>query len=101
MGHLWNVSFQFPNLIDGRISWKGDQPVARPLPTQDNININTEHTLRDIRASMGFELTIPMLERVKIFHASEWVATVTGNFNMLFIVFLFSSVILASPQMHV
>jgi hypothetical protein len=36
------VSLQFLNpKTVGRTPWKGDQPVARPLPTQDN-NTNTE-----------------------------------------------------------
>jgi hypothetical protein len=33
------VSLQFLNpKTDGRTLWTGDQPVARPLPTQDNTN---------------------------------------------------------------
>jgi hypothetical protein len=37
---LWALAaFQFPNLYTvGRTPWTSDQPVARPLPTQDNPN---------------------------------------------------------------
>jgi hypothetical protein len=33
----------------GRTLWIGDQPLSRPLPTQNNTN--TEETRTDIRAS--------------------------------------------------
>jgi hypothetical protein len=43
------VSLQFLNPKGvGRTPWTGDQPVARPLPTQNNTN--TELTQIDIRA---------------------------------------------------
>jgi hypothetical protein len=54
IGHPGNASFQFSFLIlltVGRTPWTGDQPVARPLPTQDNTNrINANiHALSGIR----------------------------------------------------
>jgi hypothetical protein len=48
----------------------GDQPVARPLPTQASM------------PRMGFELTTPVLERVKTVHALDRVATAIGS-NLL------------------
>jgi hypothetical protein len=49
------VSLQFLNpLTVGRTPWTGDQPVARPLPTQ------TQNKLRQTSMpSAGFETTIP------------------------------------------
>jgi hypothetical protein len=53
----------------------GDQPVARPLPTQDNTN--TERTQTSM-PPVGFEPTIPVFEMAKTFHASDRAATVIG-----------------------
>jgi hypothetical protein len=48
------VSLQFLNLKTvGRTPWTGDQPVARPLPTQDNTNRINTHT--DIHALSGIQ----------------------------------------------
>jgi hypothetical protein len=59
----------------GRTPWKGDQPVARPLPTHDNTNrINTQISMPWV----GFESTIPVFERVKTGHALDRAATVIG-----------------------
>jgi hypothetical protein len=55
----------------GRTLWKGDQPVASPLPIQDNTN----RTLTSM-AQMGFEPKIPVFVRVKKFRASGSVETV-------------------------
>jgi hypothetical protein len=57
------VSLQFLNpRIVGRTTWTGDQPFARPLPTQ------TQNIRRD-----------PCLEwRAKTVHASDRAATVVG-----------------------
>jgi hypothetical protein len=50
------------NKIYSRTPWTGDQPVAMPIPTQDNTNrINA-----DIHA-LVFEPTIPVFERAKTF----------------------------------
>jgi hypothetical protein len=40
----------------------GDQPVARPLPTQDNTN----RIKADNHARVGFEPTIPVFKRAKM-----------------------------------
>jgi hypothetical protein len=56
-GHLWNASFHFNFLIlytVGRTPWAGDQPVARPLRSQDSTNTNA-----DIRASSGIRIHDP------------------------------------------
>jgi hypothetical protein len=58
----------------------GDQPVARPLPKQ---NTNTEVTQTSM-SRVGFESTIPVFERAKIFHALDRAATVIGNENLKF-----------------
>jgi hypothetical protein len=55
----------------------GDQPVARPLPTQENTN--TEETRTDIYASKGFEPTIPAFEWAKTFHFLDCAVTVIGT----------------------
>jgi hypothetical protein len=44
------------NLID-RTPWTGDQPVARPLPTQHHTN--TKEMKTDVRGSSGFRTHVP------------------------------------------
>jgi F420-0:gamma-glutamyl ligase-like protein len=60
---------------------RGINPVARPLPKQNNKN--TEETQTDIRASSGNRTTIQVVERDKTFHALDRAATVIDfhNFN--------------------
>jgi hypothetical protein len=71
--------FQFldPIYTVGRTPWTGDQPVARPLRTQDNTNTEYKHT-RTSMPQAGLEPTIPVSEREKTVNASERTATVTG-----------------------
>jgi hypothetical protein len=74
---LWTV---------GRTPWTGVQPVARPLPTQGNTNI--EETRTDIL--VGSEPTIPVFEWAKAFYALDRSVTVTGKFRALMSFFLWT-----------
>jgi hypothetical protein len=68
------VSLQF--LISktvGRIPWTGDQPIARPLPTQTQ----NKHRLTSMPL-VEIEPTIPAFERAKRVHALDRAATVIG-----------------------
>jgi hypothetical protein len=56
-----------------------DQPVARPLPTQDKQRENKRRQASIPLA--GFEPTIPVFKRAKTFHALDRAATVTGALN--------------------
>jgi hypothetical protein len=61
---LW-LLFQFLNLnTDGRTPWTGDQPVARPLPTQRTTLAQNKHTQTSM-PRVRFEPTTPVLDRVK------------------------------------
>jgi hypothetical protein len=53
--------------------WAEDQAAARPLFTQDNTNTEERQTFMP---RMKFESTIPVFERVKLFHAIDGAATV-------------------------
>jgi hypothetical protein len=53
-----------------------DQPVARPLPAQDNTN--TDKLRQTSVPRMGFESLIPAFERAKIIHALDRATTVIG-----------------------
>jgi hypothetical protein len=57
----------------GRTPWTGNQPVARPPPTQ-----RTQTQNKRTKTSMGFEPMIPMLERANTVHALDRAATVIG-----------------------
>jgi hypothetical protein len=81
--YLWLYSpcgplpfFQVLNLYTvGRIPWAGDQHIARPLPT----HTATQTHNKCIQTSMlrvGFEPTIPVLERAKTVHSLDRAATV-------------------------
>jgi hypothetical protein len=59
----------------------GDQPVARPLPTQENTHREKKQTSMP---RVGFEPTIPVFERPKTFHALNGEATMIGNENLKF-----------------
>jgi hypothetical protein len=48
-------------------------PIAKPPYTQDNTN----------RLKVGFELTIPVIEAEKIFHALDSRATVIGVHDLI------------------
>jgi hypothetical protein len=75
--------FQLLNLyIVGRMPWKGDQPVARPLHTHGT----TQSQNKCIQASMprvGFEPMIPVFEQVKMVHALDPTATVIGSAKLI------------------
>jgi hypothetical protein len=69
--------FQFLNVYTvGRTPWTGDQLVARPLRTHRTTQ--TQNKRRHI-PRVGFELTIPVLERAKTVHALDLAATVIGK----------------------
>jgi hypothetical protein len=61
----------------GRTHWMGDQPDARPLPTQDNTTQKKRGQTSMPRA--GFEPAIPMFERPKTVRALGCAAIGTGN----------------------
>jgi hypothetical protein len=68
------VSLQFLNpKTVGRTPRTGDQPIARPLPTQTQ----NKHRYTSM-PRVGFEPTIPVFERAKTIHASDRAATVIG-----------------------
>jgi hypothetical protein len=60
----------------GRTPWKGDQPVARPLPTRTTTqNKRTQTSMPWV----GFEPTIPVFKRAKTVRALDRAATVIGT----------------------
>jgi hypothetical protein len=59
------VSLQFlKSYTGGRTPWTGDEPVVRPLTTQDNTN-------RANAEIVGFEPTIPVFQRARAVHALD------------------------------
>jgi hypothetical protein len=72
----WSL-LHFLNLFytDGRTSWGGDQPIARPLPTQRTTQTQNKGTQTSM-PSVVFKGTIPAFERMKTVHALDSVATV-------------------------
>jgi hypothetical protein len=57
------VMFFYTN---GRIPWTGNQPVARPVPTQRTAkHRNSTHTHKEPCFLVGFKPTIPAFERAK------------------------------------
>jgi hypothetical protein len=60
----------------GRTPWTGDQPVARPLPTQ----ITTQRTQSSM-PRVGFGPKIPAFEREKTVHVLDRAATVIGTID--------------------
>jgi hypothetical protein len=71
---MFFFSLQFLNTRTvGRTPWTGDQPFARPLPTE------TQNKRRHTPTPwVGFEPTIPVFERAKTVHALTRAATVIG-----------------------
>jgi hypothetical protein len=57
-----------------------DQPIAKPLPAQDNTNTEQTYTQTSM-PRVGFEPTIPAFERAKTVYALDRVATVIGPSN--------------------
>jgi hypothetical protein len=80
----------------GRTPWTGDQPDARPLPTQDNTTQKKCGHTSIPRA--GFEPVIPMFERPKTVRALDSAAIGTGYFenNVLKV----HSLLLWNPKVH-
>jgi hypothetical protein len=56
----------------------GDQPVSKPLPTQDNIN--RMKVDRHLIPRLGFELTTPVFVRANTVPSLDRAATVIGFF---------------------
>jgi hypothetical protein len=83
IGHPWNALFHFSFLIlsdpktVGRTPWTGNQPVARPLPTQETKTQNNRHICLE-----WFEPTIPVFEGAKAVHALDRAATVICFFSV-------------------
>jgi hypothetical protein len=61
----------------GRTPWTGDQPVVRPLPKHGAAQTQYKRTQTSM-PQVGFESTIPVLERAKTVHASDRAANVIG-----------------------
>jgi hypothetical protein len=72
---------QFRNhfYTDGRTPWTSDQPVARQLPTHRTTQTENKQTHRHPWLLIGFEPTIPAVQRTKTFHASDRPAIVIGT----------------------
>jgi hypothetical protein len=58
--------------------WTGDQPVARPLPTQRTTRTYNKRT-QTYMPCVGFEPTIPVFERARTVHALDRALTVIGG----------------------
>jgi hypothetical protein len=69
------VSLQFLNLGHSvGLLGRGDQPVARPIPTQ------TQNKRKQTSMPwVGFEPTIPLFEQAKTFHALDRAVTVIAS----------------------
>jgi hypothetical protein len=52
----------------GRTLWKGDQPIARPLPTHETTQTQNKRKQASM-SQVGFVPTIPVFERIKTVHA--------------------------------
>jgi hypothetical protein len=63
---------------DGRISWTGDQPIARPLPTHRAAQTQNKCTENDPCLWVELKPTIPAFEKVKTVHAIDRAAPVAG-----------------------
>jgi hypothetical protein len=65
---------------DGRTPWTGDQPVARPPPTQRTTQTQNKRTQTSI-PRVGFKPTAPVFERTKTVHVLERAATVISGLH--------------------
>jgi hypothetical protein len=74
----------------GRTPWTGDQPVARPLPTQNKTQTQNKRTQTSM-PHVGFEPTIPAFKREKTVHALHRAANVIAMINKLYIYYMFGS----------
>jgi hypothetical protein len=77
---VFSVSWSFYTV--GRTPWKGDQPVARPLPAHRTIQTQNKST-QTFMSPVGFEPTIPASKRAKTVHALDRAATVIGPTDWL------------------
>jgi hypothetical protein len=80
----WNIKFHYLSIClsiygctalwtlatVGRTPWTEDQPVVRPLPTHRTTRTQKERTQTSM-PRVGFEPTIPVLERAKTVHALD------------------------------
>jgi hypothetical protein len=64
---------------DGRTPRTGDQPVSKPLPTHRTTRTQNERIQTSL-PQVGFETTIPVIERGKTLHALDRVARTTGRY---------------------
>jgi hypothetical protein len=64
----------------GRNPRMGDQPVARPLPTQRTTETQNKHKQTSM-PRVGFESTIPMFERAKTLHALDRATIAIGDLS--------------------
>jgi hypothetical protein len=73
--------FSFLNLHTVRRTPRtGDQPVTRPLPTHRTTQTQNKRTqIQTSMPSVGFEHTIPVLQRAKTVHVLQRAATVIGS----------------------
>jgi hypothetical protein len=69
-------SFLFPATV-GKTPSTGDQLVARPLHTHRTTQTQKKRTQISM-SRVGFEPSIPVLERVKTVHVLDGAATVIG-----------------------
>jgi hypothetical protein len=70
--------FQFLNLYTfGKTPWTGDQPITRLVPSHRTTQTQNKRT-QTVISSVGFEPTIPALERARRVHALDRAGTVTG-----------------------
>jgi hypothetical protein len=77
----WALATSFSSVIlytVGRISWTGDQPVARPLPTRRTAQTQNKCTQTSM-PRVGCKPTIPVFEGAKTVHALDRAATVIGK----------------------
>jgi hypothetical protein len=61
----------------GRTPWRGDQPIARPLPIHRTTQTQNKRTQTSI-FWVGFKPTAPAFERAKRVHALDRAATMIG-----------------------
>jgi hypothetical protein len=96
------VSLQFINpMTVGGTPWKGDLPVARPLPTHKTTQTQNKSTQTSM-PRVGFEPTIPVFEWAKTVRASDrssslnsssgqYVSQAHKNYPLLWLYYLHTS----------
>jgi hypothetical protein len=68
----------------GRTHWKGNQPIARPLPAHWALQTQNKRTQKFMHL-VGFEPTMPVFERAKTVHALDRASSVLGNHTRSFL----------------